>query len=443
VDSKASRKPQIRRRAWAVLIALLPAGVCWAGGPGAGPADGLVAAAPPPPLVTLNAPAPDTAPSPFRLAPARTTDDAPDGGVDERNKNVDLVVQPAGCATCGGFHNDLDGPAYHASFGCSGGSCIPGRQPCATPFCGDHIVGQFLNNLYQCLCCPDPCYQPKWVPAANASFFTDYARPRTLTRFRYDNLNNMIFPDRNQFFMKSIPINTRNPFMINGVQLVSNPSARLQRVSMYQEVATEKAAFFIEVGYRQVNPLFSPTQAGFDDLSFGSKALLFDCEMLQVTFQFRTFMPTGNSANQLGTGHVSLDPSLLASLKLSPSTYFQAQLGNWIPLGATARQGGGIFYWNTSLNQVLCEFTPDSPLIGTLEMNGCSFEDGGYTVPFKTTQFPNNIRGSGGGVSYFNIGPGLRWSICNTVDFGGAVTFATTSNHWADPWFRFEVRFLF
>ena len=46
-------------------------------------------------------------------------------------------------------------------------------------------------------------------------------------------------------------------------------------------------------------------------------------------------------------------------------------------------------------------------------------------------------------MSYFNIGPGLRQSICNKVDFGGAITFATNSVHWAQPWFRFEVRFLF
>ncbi len=50
-------------------------------------------------------------------------------------------------------------------------------------------IGAFLSNLYQCLCCPDPCYQPRWEPAANASFFADYARPRTITRIRYDNLN--------------------------------------------------------------------------------------------------------------------------------------------------------------------------------------------------------------------------------------------------------------
>ena len=107
-----------------------------------------------------------------------------------------------------------------------------------------------------------------------------------------------------------------------------------------------------------------------------------------------------------------------------------------------------------SLNQVLCYTTPDSPLIATLEMDGWSFEDGGYTRsiqlhaprrphPNQTIQTPHHVE-NGGGVSYFNIGPGLRQSICNRVDFGGAITWATDSAaHWAQPWFRFEVRFLF
>jgi hypothetical protein len=364
-------------------------------------------------------------------------------------KVADDGVQPAGCATCGGFHNHVDGPAFHASFGCADGSCIPGRQPCYPPAnpCNT-VCGEFLHNLYQCLCCPDPCYQPRWEPAANASFFADYARPWTVTRLRYDNLTNLIRPDRNQFFLKQTG-NLKRPFPINGVSFRSDPSVNLQQLSLYQEAAGEKGSMFIEIPYRQLDPLYSPTQAGFSDLNFGLKSLLFDCELLQIGFQFRTFTPTGNAGRGLGTGHFSLDPSLTASLKLTPDTYFQAQLGNWIPLGGTDRIAGGVLYWFSSLNQVVCRFTPDSPLIATLEMDGWSFENGGFTRPVVIPGFvPGKgksaaIQTSGGGVSYFNIGPGLRMSICNRLDFGGAVTWSTTTAHWADPWFRFEVRFLF
>ena len=134
---------------------------------------------------------------------------------------------------------------------------------------------------------------------------------------------------------------------------------------------------------------------------------------------------------------------------MSPKTYFQGQFGNWIPLGGTDHIAGGIFYWLMSLNHELFRTSPDSPVIGTIEMDGYSFENGGYTRPVFIPNAPkvhgvtSQIRNQGGGASYFNIGPGLRWSICNKVDIGTAVTFSTTSLHWADPWYRFEVRFLF
>lgn len=382
-----------------------------------------------------------------KQAPASSKGQNPDKSPERKQ---DGQVKQSACATCGGFHGQLDGHVFTSQAGCASGNCIPGRQPCNPPLneC-DTVVGGFMTNLYQCICCPDPCYEPKWEPGAFASFFADYARPRTVTRLRYDNLEDMTRPDRNQFWINQVQT-------VHRVHAVHNPTVRIQELYIYQEAAGERGSFFVEYPYRQINQSYAPTQAGFGDVNFGTKSLLFDCEMLQIAFQMRTFMPSGNFTNNLGTGLFALDPSILASLKLSPTTYFQGQFGNWIPLGgpgAKRNLAGGIFYWLMSLNQVLCYTTPDSPLIATLEMDGWSFEDGGYTRSISkitsTTLHPNqkfksNHVEDGGGVSYFNIGPGLRQSICNRVDFGGAITWATNSAaHWAQPWFRFEVRFLF
>ncbi len=349
----------------------------------------------------------------------------------------DGQVKQVACATCGGFHNAGEEPMFHGAVGCENGSCIPGRNPCYPP-CNscNTVVGAFLQNLYQCLCCPDPCYQPGWVPAANASFFADYARPWTVTRLRYDNLESMTRPDRNQFWMQGVTAMRKNG------RPVTDPRARLQQFYVYQEVAAGRGSFFIEYPYRQINQSYAPTQAGFSDLNFGIKSLMFDCELLQVTFQFRTYTPTGNGMLNLGTGHFALDPSIMTSLKLGPTTYFQGQFGNWIPLAGNQSLAGGVFYTFMSINQVLAYTTPDSPLIATLEMDTWSFENGGYTASIAPGQKPVYVE-KGGGVTYFNIGPGLRQSICNRIDFGGAITWATNTAHWAQPWFRFEARFLF
>jgi hypothetical protein len=349
----------------------------------------------------------------------------------------DDQVEQVECSTCGGYHGSSGGGAFHARMGCADGMCIPGRQPCAPDKECNTIIGAFLNNMYQELCCPDPCYQPKWEPAAFASFFADYARPRTVTRIRYDNLENMEKPDRNQFWIKSSSMmNFKNHLII--------PKMRLQQVYLYQEIAAGNGSFFVEIPYRQINPNFMPSQSGFSDINFGIKSMFYDHELLQLSTQFRTYTPSGNFQNNLGTGNFALDPSIMGSLKLGSDTYFQAQFGNWIPLGGS-KLSGGIFYGLMSVNQVLWYPRQDSPLIATLEMDFWAFENGGYTNAINTGRDHTGAAQvfEKGGVAYFNIGPGLRQSICNKLDVGGAITFATASPHWAQPWFRFEVRFLF
>ena len=40
--------------------------------------------------------------------------------------------------------------------------------------------------MYHNLCCPDPCYDPRWWALADAAFFTSAARPVSQQRFRWD-----------------------------------------------------------------------------------------------------------------------------------------------------------------------------------------------------------------------------------------------------------------
>ena len=79
-------------------------------------------------------------------------------------------------------------------------------------------------------------------------------------------------------------------------------------------------------------------------MTVGTKSLLFDCEMLQLSLQFLTYIPTGNFTKGLGVGHLSLEPSLLMSLKFTPRTYLQAQLAEWIPLGGDPTYAGAMLH---------------------------------------------------------------------------------------------------
>ena len=216
--------------------------------------------------------------------------------------------------------------------------------------------------------------------------------------------------------------------------------------SFYTEAASKRGSFFVEFPYESFNAYpkapYTANQntlrhsAGFSDMNIGTKSLLLDCELLLLTFQFRTYFPIGNVTAGLGNGHISLEPSLLATVKLGPGTYFQGQLAEWIPLGGDQAYAGSILKYAFSFNRVLYHCTPNVPLIGTLKMDGWTFQDGLYTNPFTGPSKASNE-------TYFNIGPGLRMSVCNRVDFGAAVTWPVSYHYWGDPVVRAEMRVLY
>jgi hypothetical protein len=356
---------------------------------------------------------------------------------------IDPAVTPAQCATCGGAGR-LAGLGACSTCGGSG-LCVPGQPPCYD-LPAHTFIGRCLNELYHCLCCPDPCYEPTWVPEANSAFFMDYARPQTLTRFRVDDGMNMQFPDRSEYFWARAGLTRGNQFMgtgpmvpkfhlRNGKPLRGFFDVDWDQISLYQEVAASRASFFVEIPYRSQRTL-GKHFAGFSDMNLGTKSMLLDCELLQITFQFRTYIPIGQTGKGLGNGHVSLEPSFLFSLHVAPETYVQAQITEWIPLSGDPAFAGAIFMHHASLNQVVWRFTPDVPLIAMIEYSGWTFQDGAYTDP---------VRGPihSAGETYVTVGPSLRLSVCKRFDIGTAVAYPVSEHHWADPQVRTEFRLIY
>ncbi len=298
-----------------------------------------------------------------------------------------------------------------ANGGCANGRCVPGRTRDCSCCNWNSFCGRLVCNLYEELCCPDPCYEPKWLPIANAAFFVEGTRPVTTTIIRYDAGRDYLFPDRSEFFWARSDGGGKGPKKIEN-------RLRYDQISMYTEVAAKAASVFTEIPYLSIDPDVNPHAAGFGDMKVGTKVLLFDRDLLQVGFMFKTYLPVGNFTKGLGTGHVSLEPSLLGTLKICPSTYFQSQVSEWIPIAGDPAYAGSILHYHVSLNQVLCKPLPDVLLIGTAEFNGYSFQDGLFSDPVLG-QFQKSSSDS-----YLSAGPGVRLSICDWLDFGAAAAFA-------------------
>jgi hypothetical protein len=371
----------------------------------------------PQPLPPLARP---TIAAPVTPAPAPSSASAP---------IYDPMVKPAsGCAGCGSGGCGSGG-CNNNNYGPSNNTCVPGRQQC----CGipsDTVCGRFFGGLCEELCCPDPCYEPRWVPEANAAFFQDSPRPVTQTRIRWDSAANYRFPDTAEYFWAQVKTGANQAAKGPGIV---TPSLKYNELSIYQEVAAKGFSFFIEMPYLSFDPAIGPSGAGMGDLTIGTKSVLLDRELLLVSLQFKTVIPTGNFTAGLGTGHVSLEPSLLAALKLCPTTYVQTEIAEWIPLGGTPGFAGSVFHYHASLNQNLCHWGDCINVIGVMEFNGYSFS-GAFT------DFPSGAVVGNNGSNFANAGPGLRIQICDKADIGFAADFGFGNMHGPAQIYRTELR---
>jgi hypothetical protein len=380
------------------------------------------------------------------------------------------IILVQGCSSCGkgtiGSGGGLGAGGSHLSGGsatCGPEGCTPGRHNCYPWEHNKTFAGRMAGAMYEALCCPDPCYEGKWIPLADSAFYSDSIRPISQQKLRWDIGRNLVNPTRNAYMFAPNPI---FPYPVK--------SLNYNDVYISTEIATGGFSILSDISYRTLS--IDPSEGGgaFGDMMIGTKSLLFDTELIQIAMEFKTFLPTGNFTAGFGTGHVSLEPSLLVCLKLKEKTYLQGQVSEWIPLGSTTPPvgtAGSLLHAHLSLNHVLHEVNPDIPIIGTLEYSGYYFQAGGNqdvsTIPTgsistsssSTNSSTNDFYGSSSssssssgttssipvtnssGISYQYIGPGLRMFMGSHYDMGVGAQFALSGNNrFAEQLYRVEFR---
>ena len=379
------------------------------------------------------------------------------------------IILVQGCSSCGkgtiGSGGGLGAGGSHLSGGsatCGPEGCTPGRHNCYPWEHNKTFAGRMAGAMYEALCCPDPCYEGKWIPLADSAFYSDSIRPISQQKLRWDIGRNLVNPTRNAYMFAPNPI---FPYPVQ--------SLNYNDVYISTEIATGGFSILSDISYRTLS--INPSEGGgaFGDMMIGTKSLLFDTELIQIAMEFKTFLPTGNFTSGYGTGHVSLEPSLLACLKLKEKTYLQGQISEWIPFGSTTPPvgtAGSLLHTHLSLNHVLHEVNPDIPIIGTLEYTGYYFQAGGNqdvtSIPStgsstsSTNSSTNNFYGSSSssssssssgtaslpityssGISYQYIGPGLRMFMGSHYDMGVGAQFALSGNNrFAEQLYRVEFR---
>lgn len=326
---------------------------------------------------------------------------------------------------------------------CEGGPCGPGQcragagaNNCQSFPPNSGPVARFVELVYHCVCCPDPCYVPRWEPIADAAFFTDAPRPVTQSRVRWDYSNHLIYPDRGEFFWARADGRGKGPGANRPA--LGTPYLDAHELSIQAEAAAGPSSITIVTPYRSVNPTpFAESAAGFADMSITAKNILYDCELFIFSFQMRTYIPSGNFGKGLGVGHMSIEPGLISGIRLSPSCYAVAQVAEWIPLGGDQDYQGAHLRFNFSLNYVVWQPVRDVRLVGTFELNGINWQDGAFT---EAVDGPLQKLS---GQTAIGLGGGLRLFFCDKFDIGAGGMFGASGKYWAREQIRFETRYRF
>jgi hypothetical protein len=262
--------------------------------------------------------------------------------------------------------------------------------------------------------------------------YIDDAIPGDVFRLRLDAAYDFRRPTRAEFFYaKTAPLGPGLP--------VPEPRIDYQELSAYLELAVaDRLSGFVEVPWRFLNPEVNPDHNGLGDLNAGLKFAFLDEKDLVATFQFRTYVPTGDSHRGLGNDHVSLEPALLLYAPLTERLAFEGELRVWVPVGGTdfagdiVRYGAGLHY--DLLHTCRLRVTPVAEFVGWTVLSGKesqAFLPGGVAV------------GDAAGDTIVNAKLGVRLDLGSLGDLYAGYGRPLTGDRWYDNILRVEWRVAF
>jgi hypothetical protein len=262
--------------------------------------------------------------------------------------------------------------------------------------------------------------------------YIDDAIPGTEFRLRFDAGYDFRRPTRAEFFYaRPAP----------GGPGLPQPEPRIdyQDFSAYLEIApVERFSGFVEVPWRFLNPEVNPDHNGIGDMNAGFKYAFVEDADLVASFQFRTYIPTGDSHRGLGNDHVSLEPALLVYRSLTERLGFEGELRVWVPVGGTdfageiLRYGTGLYY--DVVRNCRLRVSPVAELVGWTVLSGKesqAFLPGGVAV------------GDAAGDTILNAKLGVRVGLGDLGDLYAGYGRPLTGDRWYENTFRVEWRLVF
>jgi hypothetical protein len=278
-------------------------------------------------------------------------------------------------------------------------------------------------------------------------------------RVRFDAAFEDQFPDRSEFFYAKCacyrglqtaipPAFDPNapgpgpgvPTAINYQQLMINVEySPHRRFSAFAEVPIR---WLQAQGFQPIPPFpgFS-NQSGLSDVTAGFKYAAVASEGTYLTFQLKSYFPSGDASRGLGTNHYSVEPSLLLYHALSERWTVEGQIGDWHPIGGSAgvpisgSEGfaGDVFFYGIGPSYKLYQGNHIG-LVPVVELFGWHVLSGFQTQPVTGTT--DGAASEVSGMDIVNLKAGVRTNIgfhsSVYIGFGQALTH--------DDWYKHLIR---
>ena len=275
--------------------------------------------------------------------------------------------------------------------------------------------------------------------------YLDNAVIRNRFRLRFDNGSGINQPSRAEYFYAKcgcfrtgIPAGTPNhdPNAFGpgpNLDIEGMGGVDYQEYQGYLELApVDWISGFVEMGIRSINPELNDNTTGLGDMRAGFKMYLYSQDEQYLTFQLRTYIPTGDSDRGLGTNHVSLEPGVLFYKRIGDRIGLEGEFKDWISVGGTdfsgnvLQYGGGIGY-----DIYRCRGWTVTPILETV---GWTVLTGRQTDVTTTT-----LSSSSSGDTIVNVKPGVRIRKDKQSLYAGYGR-AITGDVWYQDIFRVEYR---
>jgi hypothetical protein len=260
----------------------------------------------------------------------------------------------------------------------------------------------------------------------------DSSQPLNNMRLRFDSAYNLPTPDRAEVFW-SKPGRGPSP-------LPAETSVDYQDIRFLTEIASQRFSASTEIPLRFLNPTVFPNNGGLGDIIVATKTVLVDGKALQLTQIMKIQMNTGAPKSGRGSGHMAMEPGLIARYKWRPDTYLHGELKFMFPLGGSPDFSGEVLRYGLGIAHVYYE-TDTFAVIPTLEFVSWSVLTGKKTVSGTTGPVAVNVDGE----NILNVYPGVRLVHDGAGDFGMfevglSSGLSVTKEHWYNELLRLDLR---